>query len=408
MGSGPGTTYLDVLRLPHAARAFAPSIMGKLSFAMVSLALLLVVQDGPGGFGLSGAVAGVFGLGNVVAAPSRARLVDRHGARRILPWLATGYAAGLVGVVFAVGVAPGGVTILLGALTGLCTPPLGAVMRGVWALLSPTDGHRTRAYSLDAVVEELVFILGPLIVGLVVLLPHGPAIAVLIAAGSGLLGTFGLLLAPAPKPGHVGRRIPSGRGWIGPLRHAPFWPVLSTLAAVGLVLGAGELLSTAHEHALGDPGLAGVLLACFAAGSAAGGLFYGTRTWTMPPLRRMLLLGLAACASLLSVAWTSHVTILMALFAVVGLFVAPSMITGYLAADEIAPIEERTEASALINTAVNAGAAVALGLGGALLEGLTITAATIFLAAAAVACIAVAVVTAMLGRRSRVSALPSH
>ncbi|WP_152436810.1 MFS transporter [Nocardiopsis xinjiangensis] len=409
MVSGLRTTYLDVLCLPRALHAFLPTVVGKLSFAMVSLALLLLVQEGPGGFALSGAVVGGFGLGNVVVAPLRARLVDQYGARRVLPWLAVGYAAGLIGIVFAlVGAAPGVVAILLGVLSGLCTPPLGAVMRGVWALLSPAEEHRARAYSLDAVVEELVFIAGPLLVSLIVLLPHGPTIAVLASAAAGLLGTVGMVLAPVPKPGQVERRTSVWSGWVGPLRHARLWPVLSVLAAVGLVLGAIELLSTAHGHAMGNSSLAGILLAFFAVGSAAGGLFYGSRTWAAAPLPRMVCLGLAACLALFCAAWGSGLAVLIVLFTVVGLFVAPSMITGYLAADEIAPIEERTEASALINTAVNAGAALAFAMGGALLDSVTITVSTALMAATAAAFIAVAVLFAVLTQAGRARASPSR
>ena len=43
----------------------------------------------------------------------------------------------------------------------------------------------------------------------------------------------------------------------------------------------------------------------------------------------------------------------------VGFFLAPSLVTGYLLADDITAVEVRTEASSWINTAVNAGAAVA-------------------------------------------------
>ncbi|TFD28814.1 hypothetical protein [Cryobacterium lyxosi] len=41
------------------------------------------------------------------------------------------------------------------------------------------------------------------------------------------------------------------------------------------------------------------------------------------------------------------------------LFLAPSLVTGYLLADDVTAPEVRTEASSWINTAVNAGAAVA-------------------------------------------------
>lgn len=388
MSAAAKASYLDVLGLPGALRAFAPSVLGKLSFAMVSLALLLLVQGASGSYGLAGAVAGGFGLGNVVVSSLRARMVDYYGARRVLPWLAVGYSTALIGVIIAVvDSAPGGVTVSLAVLAGLFPPPLGAVMRGMWARLSPTEVIRRRAYSLDAVAEELVFIVGPLLVGAMMLLPNGALIAVLIAAVAGLLGTLGLATAALPGPHAPGQRASGPTAWAGPLRHLRLWPVLLTLVAIGVVLGALEVLSTAHARAIADIGLAGALLACSALGSAAGGLMYGVRTWPWSLVPRLLVLAGVACAVLTTAAWASHPVVLFVLFALAGLLIAPSMITGYLAADEIAAAHERTEASALINTAVNSGATAALFLGGIWLDGMTIAEATILLAAVTAACV---------------------
>lgn len=388
MSATAKASYLDVLGLPGALRAFVPSVLGKLSFAMVSLALLLLVQGASGSYGLAGAVAGGFGLGNVVVSSLRARMVDYYGAKRVLPWLAAGYSAALVGVIIAVlGSAPGGVTVSLAVLAGLFPPPLGAVMRGMWARLSPTEAIRRRAYSLDAVAEELVFIVGPLLVGAMMLLPNGALIAVIIAAVTGLLGTLGLATAALRGPHAPGQRASGPTAWAGPLRHLRLWPVLLTLVAIGVVLGALEVLSTAHARAMADIGLAGALLACSALGSAVGGLIYGVRTWPWAHVARLLVLAGVACVVLATAAWASHPAVLFVLFALAGLLIAPSMITGYLAADEIAAAHERTEASALINTAVNSGATAALFLGGIWLDGMTIAEATVLLAAVTAACV---------------------
>ncbi len=400
MDAGTPVTYADVLRLPHVARVLAPTIVGKLSFAMVSLGLLLLVQSGSGGFAIAGAVAGAFGIGNVAVAPLRARLVDRFGVRRVLVPLALGYATGLVSIVFLAGSsAPAWGIVGVGALSGACTPPLGAVARGIWVLLSPTDHHRTRAYSLDAVIEELIFIIGPLLVGVLMLLPEGPVIAVLVAAATGLVGTLGIVSGPTPTPV---RRPDSGLSWhrwIGPLRHLRFWPVLLVLTAVGVVLGAAELLATAHGRAIGNAG-SGILLACFAIGSATGGIVYGARHWSGPAVPRMATLGLSALTMLMAMTWSTHVGTQIAAFVAMGVFVSPSLIAGYLAADDVAPVHERTEASALVNTAVNAGAALALAFGGAVADGIAIGAAAGYLSGAGAVLVALALVVyaALRGR----------
>ncbi len=64
---------------------------------------------------------------------------------------------------------PGASGWLLGTLAvaaGGCAPPLGPVMRTLWSDLLPDRQALQRAYSLDTVAEELVFVVGPLLAGL--------------------------------------------------------------------------------------------------------------------------------------------------------------------------------------------------------------------------------------------------
>lgn len=392
--------YLEVLRLPGALRAFVPSVLGRLSFAMVSLSLLLWVQSGPGGFALAGAVTGGFGLGNVAVAPLRARLVDRWGPRWVLPALAVGYAAGLIAVVAAAASSsiPASLTVCLAVVAGLFPPPVGAVMRGVWASLSPTQEMRTRAYSLDAVVEELAFIVGPLIVGVLAVMSGGPLLAVLTAAGVGLLGTLAMVGARLPGPDRTAPRV---TGWVGPLRHVRMWPILLALVGTGFVFSAIVVLSAAHGQQAGDSGLAGALVACSSLGSAVGGFAYGSRRWKSRKLPRLLILAAIACTILAVSAWAEHPAALFVAFAATGLFIAPTMITGYVASDEIASPSERTEASTLINTAVNLGSSLSLALGGVWLTVTSPSGATLLLAGAAAACILGGTMIAALTRASR-------
>lgn len=85
--------YRDVLQLPHASRLLLAALIGRLSFATVSLAMLLAVQRSTRSYAAAGAAVGAFGLANVIVAPARARLVDRAGQPVALPRLAAGYAA---------------------------------------------------------------------------------------------------------------------------------------------------------------------------------------------------------------------------------------------------------------------------------------------------------------------------
>ncbi|MFE2109514.1 MFS transporter [Kitasatospora sp. NPDC059463] len=370
--------YRAVLAAPHAARTFGAALLGRLSYGVVPLALLLAVRDATGSYSAAGAAMALFGLASVALSPVRAGLVDRHGPRRALPPMAALYTALLLAV--AAAARPGTPPAVLAALVlaaGVCTPPLGPVMRTLWRRLHPDAALLRRAYSLDGVSEELLFVAGPLLVGL--LLPvTGPAGAVV--AGAGLLLTGALLMVASPLTAQGtredgaadgedaagegegaatgdrrSRRSRRARGRLGggrALRRA----VLAA-AVTGLALGALDLMVVASAERQGRPEAVGWILAALSVGSAVGGLGLGALDRPLPNAARLPLftagLGLALAAAGLA----PGLLLLGAAVALAGLFVSPALTTAYLVADEAVAPGARTRAGAWVNTAVNAGSA---------------------------------------------------
>ncbi|MFE7656767.1 MFS transporter, partial [Streptomyces bottropensis] len=163
----PRPSYASVLRIPYARRAFAAVLVGRLSYGMVSIAVLLAVTRTTGSYAVAGTVMALFGATSVLLSPARAALVDRYGPRRALLPMASSYAA-LLGALAVASWRPGASGAALGAVAvaaGACTPPLGPTMRTVWSELAADPGLLRRAYSLDGVAEELLFVSGPLVVG---------------------------------------------------------------------------------------------------------------------------------------------------------------------------------------------------------------------------------------------------
>ncbi|QUX24638.1 MFS transporter [Nocardiopsis changdeensis] len=201
-------SYRAVLRTPGAVRFFAPAMLGRLSFGLLGLALVLSVTAAADSYAVVGAATAAYGASATALAPARARLIDRHGMPRALVPMAFLAAAGLLALAFLTWRpgAPAWSLIALPALIGVVIPPLGPVTRTLWSrLFHDRDGLRQRAYSLDSVVEEAVFLAGPLLLG--ALLPFAPPAAGL--AGAALLLVAGAVpLAGAP----LARRRPRRRG----------------------------------------------------------------------------------------------------------------------------------------------------------------------------------------------------
>ncbi|MFF1632824.1 MFS transporter [Leifsonia sp. NPDC058248] len=412
MSNGPATPgapvregYLAVLRLPGAAGPFSAALLGRLSYAMVTLSLLLGVQAATGSFAVAGAATGTFGVLLVVASPLRARCVDRFGASPALFVMGLLFAAALGGAAAGCLVgAPAWLLVGLAGAAGLFAPPLGAAMRVVWSTIAPTPRMLTRAYSLDAVAEEILFTTGPLIVGVLVLVAT-PVVALFTTAGVALIGTTLFTLAPAVRS--RARATSSPHAHERPLRQRGFPTVLVALAGVGIVLGTMETAVPAFATDRGSAALSGILLALLSAGSAVAGLVYGHRTWRSSLSARLVVLsvGLAAASGLAALA-PNEVTIGVVLLGA-GLFLAPSLVTGYLLADSLTTERVRNEASTWINTAVNSGAAAGAALAGVLVDR-TSTSLAFAVGAAIAVVLTVGAALRMRATRTSTGLTPQH
>ncbi|WP_392673470.1 MFS transporter [Streptomyces sp. LN785] len=356
----PAPSYVAVLRTRHASRAFGAALLGRLSYGMVSLALMLAVKGSTGSYSVAGAVMALFGATSVFLSPARAALIDRYGPRLALPPMATVYALLLSVLAYATW-QPGTSGFRLGALAvtaGACTPPLGPVMRAVWSTLVPDKELLQRAYSLDGVAEELLFVTGPLLVGLLVRSAE-PAAGVAASAALVLVGALALVASPAVRgqgvrPPRTAPRPPARRGQrllgVVGLRHA-----VMASAGVGLCLGALELLAVAFTEQHHRGAAVAWVMAALSTGSAVGGLAYGAVSWRRSSRLRLAALAAGLGLSLLAAGVSPNLYVLVGAVAVAGLFVAPAITTAYLIADESAGVDSRTQAGAWVNTAVNAG-----------------------------------------------------
>ncbi|MGW0485521.1 MFS transporter [Nonomuraea sp. NPDC003214] len=346
-------SYVAVLSHPGAARAFGFALLGRLSYGTVFLSLTLALTATAGSYALAAGVLALFGLAVSVLSPVRAWLVDRYGPRRALPPMAGLYAAllGCLAVLTWQPGAPWWLLAVLAAAAGGCSPPLGPVMRTLWSDLLGDQRLLQRAYSLDTVAEELLYIAGPLLAGLVSVVVD-PAAGVAMSACLVATGTFALVTSPAMRPGAA--PAAARRRERGPGVRALFTPVV-VAAALGLCLGALTLLVVVFAQRQQQPAAVAWVEAALSAGSAAGGLAYGAIAWRASGAVRLRLLAAALGLAVAAAGAVPNLAGLAGAAAVAGLFVAPALTTAYLLADELAGPRNRTQAGAWVNTAFNAG-----------------------------------------------------
>lgn len=368
------------------------AFIGRLPLPMLTLGTIVLVQSRTGSYGLAGAVSATLAVSFAVAAPVAGWLADRRGQGRVLPASLAVHLASLASLVAAAQAnAPRWALVAAAVPTGAAVPQLPAMVRTRWASLLGDDPALQTAYALESVLDEVVYILGPVIVTTL-------ATQVLPAAGLGgaavlmTVGTlwFAALRGTEPAPSRPGRRR-------GP--RAIAIPGLRVLAAVfvmtGTIFGTLEVVMVAFTTQQGARALAGPLLAAFAGGSLLAGLWYGSRDWRAPAPRRFLAaLTALAAGTFLFVAATTIPQMAAASLAA-GFAVSPALIAGFTLTERLLPGAVLTEGFAWLNAATGIGLASGSAAGGLAADAAGPRAA--FLVAAAAALLAAAI--AMLGQR---------
>jgi MFS family permease len=360
--------YPLLLRPPGAQRLLITALLGRIPIGVFSLAIVLVVRQQTGSFAQAGAATAAFAIGAGLVAPLQGRLVDRLGQPRVL--IPSGFlnALALGGLAVAAGEnAPTWTLAILAALGGAAVPPLSACMRSQWATLFAKDDHaRETAYSLESVVNELVFILGPALTTMLVAL-SSPTAALLTAVALSLFGTLGFASARLSRSwrGEQGPRTVAGALGTPGMR-----TLVMAVIPTGIAFGALEVAMPAFAAANGArPALAGLLLSAMALGSVLGGLWYGGRRWTRPVVVRFLTLEAAFTVGLLPLLLMPHSIAAMALLmAIAGLALAPSAAAGFLLIDQVAPTGTATEAYTWAVTANVTGSAIGAALSGVIVQ----------------------------------------
>jgi hypothetical protein len=341
------------------------SILGRLPIGLTGLAILLLVQTTTDSFARGGAAAACYVAGLAIIAPLLGRAIDRYGPRRIL--IASGllFPSALVALVAAVERNSTVPALVFAGAAGATFPPITVCVRTYFRRHMAEEGLLATAYSAESVLIELIFIAGPVLVAGFVAFASAAA-AVWFAAACGLVGTFLFLRSPALRAWHIEQR--TSRSLLGPLSESGFPALVAVVLCFSSAFGFLEVGVVAYATEAGDAALAGILLGITSAGSAFGGLAYGSRSWHFP-LARQFVLALSMMAlglGVLALHWQPWLFAPWA--ALAGIAMAPALIIQSMLAARISRPEHATEAFTWVTSALLSGVGIGLAVGGALLE----------------------------------------
>ena len=381
--------YGALLALPGARRPVIASAVGSMPIGMFGLAILLLAQDATGSFAIAGRVVGAFGIGNALGAVAQGRLMDRLGQTRVLRTAAVAHALAC-GALVAASLADAEVAWLYvtAAAGGVALPQLPAAMRSLWSTLARDQAQRETAYAMVSIVFEVSVITAPAITAAIVVVAS-PAVAVGVGAA---LAAGGALAFSVTGASRAWRGVPHDAGWLGPLAAPGMRTVMVVLGAFGTAVGVVQVLLPAFADERGSAETGGLYLALLSAGSLAGGLIYGARSWPGSPVRRLPVLLLALGVGFALLAAASGPAVLAVLLVASGLVLAPATVVASTLLDTAAPPGTVTEAFAVMVMGIVAGTALGNALGGAIVEDWSYEAGA--LAAGAIAMLGAAVAVA--------------
>jgi MFS family permease len=356
--------YRQVLRVPGAVRFASAGLVARFPLSMQTLGTVLLVAESTGSYALAGAASATVALTQAAMGPAIGRLFDRHGqARVLLPALALHTLGALALVLLAVTGAPAWSLFPAAALWGGTFPQVGSLVRARWAHALGGSPLLPTAFSLESVLDEVVFVVGPVLVTLLAT-EVAPAAGVIATWALAAVGSLALAVQRRTEP----PPHPVGDGGPSALRIAGLRVMIAVGLAIGGIFGSIEVATVAFTDERGAPAAAGIVLALLAGGSLLAGLAYGAVPWHAGAARRFVLGVVVLALVTVPLPLAPTVPALAVLVFLAGFAISPALIAGFALLELIVPARSRTEGLTWFGTGIGVGLAVAASLTGQVVD----------------------------------------
>jgi Major Facilitator Superfamily len=354
--------YRAVLSLPGAAAFFATAAVARLGVAMTSLAVLWTVRGATGSFAAAGIATAVFALAQATAGPQVARLAEDRGQHRILPWSTTVFVLAVSGLIVGARLRlPLTLLAVMAMTAGATIPQIGAYSAARWRHAVHTQDQIAAALSLEAALNDVTFLCGPILVTTLstVLYPAaGLTLAVTLVA-IGMTAFIWQRRSEPPTHGGSDRRLVDRR-LLTPSVAALFGINMS----MGFFFGAIPVMIAAFAFAHHAQALAGPIAAVSSLTSLSAGLAYGARAHRLQPVTVILVVSSFLVLGTAALSIVPNVPAMFVCYAVVGGAVAPILIPAAVLLQRTTDPRVYTQAMTWMNSASAAGIAVAAPLTG--------------------------------------------
>lgn len=377
--------YRALLKVPGALQFAVPAFFARLPMSMLGLGVVVLLSTINGSYGLAGAVSATLTCASALGAPLLGVLVDRLGQRRVVVPAMSAHGAALAALIaLSLERAPTWALFVSAALAGMLLPPVSSMVRARWTnLLGAGTTAAERAYAFEAIVDELVFMSGPVLV--TTLAATASASGLVCSGVFALVGGWIFAMQRRTEPTVAAPEAHASHGSRSALGVPGVRVLAVTCAVVGLVFGTIDVSMVAFATAHGHRALSGVLLALVACGSGASGVWYGSRVWSTTLRRRLVIACGTLALTMSSLPFAPGIAVMAPLAFVAGLAISPTLIACFALVERLVPRRLLTEGLTWVTTSLGLGVGAGVTISGRIVDAFGVSHALFLCPCAAVA-----------------------
>ena len=349
--------------LAHTGASYFPiAFVARLPFAMMVVGVLTLVVAGRGSMQLGGFNSAAVGLGTALCGPLIGAAADRYGQRIALISTALINAAALITLVFVVySTLPTWIMLVTSFVVGASGPQTSPMSRSrvvtiVKQHIPVQDRDRVLggAMAYESTADELVFVFGPFIVGIVaVWLGAGAPIIAAAILSVIFVGAFALhrTAVPAQTAEEREATLAPARGLFAP----GLVVVVAGILGVGFFFGSMLTALTAYMQQFGTEERAGVLYGVMGIGSAIFALAVAFFPPSFTKRSRWLVFSMVMLLGSVALQFVHTEGAILVAIAVIGCGIGPVLVTQYSFGADRSPVGRSATVMTMLGSAIIVG-----------------------------------------------------
>jgi len=337
-------------------------MVGRIPVAMNTVALVFLISSVRDSFLLAGVASSFYTLCGAIVGPRIGRLADRYGTRVVLLPITFVNALSIVGVVF-FSSRTVALLLLFSALSGATMPSFGSYTRTRWSRTIKDRRELGVALSLESVLDETAFVVGPALAGFLFAL-YGSDSPLLAGIFFTIIGGAGLAITSFDHANKDGERQQLG----GLFKIQYVKSLLASLIALGMLFGSNYVVILAVAKESGRAADGGLWVGLYPIGSTVAGLVYGLIHWKSRNATRYSLALAFMTLSTSAILFFQNIETIVFFIILSGIGIAPALIAANAHLKELVPLNRLNEAFSLLGASLSIGITLGSTLSGMLVD----------------------------------------